>query len=105
VRPADFKPRNIAPVVMGTRARMAVLSDQGNRAVVERRQNDCAAGVVHHFADVGCLAFADSVDGDIENASSENLPGINQFRSLGLRHSSSLVCAGSVGNTSMSDKL
>ena len=34
--------------------RMPVLPDQRNRAVVERRQNDRASGVMDHFANVSC---------------------------------------------------
>ena len=70
---------------------MPVLPDEGNRAVVERRQNHGASGVMDHFANVGCLAFANSIDGDIENASGENFLRINEFRSFGLRHSSKKV--------------
>jgi hypothetical protein len=61
---------------------MPVLPYQADGAIVESGQNYSAARMMDHFANVCPVSLANGVDGDVENASGEYFPGVDELRSL-----------------------
>ena len=62
-----------------THDRVAILPHECDGAVVKHGDDHGAAGVMDHVALVREFAFAHGVDGDVENASFENLLAVDRF--------------------------